>query len=450
LIYDLSKMNDLDVHTLSLGCVKSYIYYHDSKYYKHITEHFLSLTGGKYEKGVKWFVSNMARAMRKGAQGFRISLDGHTYTNNKLKIGFRGVKGFLEILEERGYIDIYKGTVLHWKVEGGKRMPEQIIPSCIIFKARTISLWGGVKIPNLWKELEDAACVEIRNRESRDQISTKGKNGVKEVRNQVIKYNDSLSGANILFDGKPIADVEYKRVFLDSIHIAGRIYAQGGGVQLLPQKLRSERLTIDGEAVVELDYSAIHPNICYQLLLTCDGFNVKDVMGDDFSPYGADLSFIEVNEEAVKYKESITGKKHDPLRNLAKMAILIGMNSADKAQAVAGLSNKIRNDSDNPVASQQFYGLGKISSQSVLDALKEHNDFISNQFFSDRGVFLQNTDSKIMMEVVDIMIQKGHTILTYHDSAIVKSSAEEDLREAMIAAWLFVMGDTTFCKVDKK
>ena len=86
----------------------------------------------------------------------------------------------------------------------------------------------------------------------------------------------------------------------------------------------------------------------------------------------------------------------------------------------------------------------------MLDAVQEHNDWIAEKFFSDQGVFLQNTDSKIMMEVVDTMIQKGYTILTYHDSAIVKSSGEDDLRDAMLQAWKTVLGDTTFCKIDKK
>jgi hypothetical protein len=32
----------------------------------------------------------------------------------------------------------------------------------------------------------------------------------------------------------------------------------------------------------------------------------------------------------------------------------------------------------------------------------------------------------------------------------LKESAEQDLYEAMINAWKTVLGDTTFCKVDKK
>lgn len=450
MIYDLSKMNEIDVHSLSLSCVRSYLYYHESKYYKHVIDDLLSLTNGKWDKAVKWWVSNSIRAIEKGAKGFRISLDGKTYTDNKLSIGFRGVKSLLEFLESKGFIDIYKGFVIHWKIENGKRVPERVMSSCIALKNRALELCSVKVKRGLWKDLEDNQVVEINSRVTKEQLSTKGKNGVKEVRNKMIGYNDSLSGADIKFNGKPIADIEYKRVFLDSMYIAGRIYAQGGGVQLLPQEIRSEFLTIDDEPVVELDYSAIHPNICYQMLLSYDNFNIRDVMGEDFSPYGADLSFMEIDQHMLQQKEKLTGKKHNPIRNLCKIAILVGMNSVDLKQAVGGLSGKITEDRKKIIEEQDFYGLNEISSRLVLEAVQEHNDWISNRFFSDQGVMLQNTDSKIMMEVVDMMIQKGHTILTYHDSAIVKQSAESDLRKAMIDAWQLILGDITFCKVDKK
>lgn len=451
MIYELSKMNEIEVHSLSLSCVRSYLYYHESKYYQSVTDTLLKHTEGKWSKGVKWFVSNMARALNKNAKGFRISLDSNTYADNKLNIGYRGVKALVEFLEKKSYIDVYKGYVIEWKVVNGKRVPERTMSSCVVLRKRALDLWETSEhIPNLWADVESSDCVQVRNRETKEVLSTKGKVGIKEIRNKMNEFNDSLSGADIKFDGQPIADVEYKRVFLDSMEIAGRIYAQGGGVQLLPQKLRSELLTIDSEPVVELDYSAIHPNICYQILYTYDNFNVKDVMGNDFSPYGADLSFLKVNAEMVKYKESLTGKSHNPIRNLAKIAILVGMNAVDKKQAIGGLRGKIKEDAKKSVEDQDFYGVGEINSLLVLEAVQEHNDFISEKFFSDQGVFLQNTDSRIMMVVVDQMLQKEHTMLTYHDSVIVKQSAEKDLREAMFNGWQSILGDTTFCKVDKK
>jgi len=451
LIYDLSKMDQIDVHSASLMCIRSYLFYHESKYYQHVTDHFLAGTEGKWSKAVKWFVSNSARCVESNAKGFRISLDKDAYTGNKLKIGYRQVKSFLSWLESKSYIDIYKGFVIEWKVEGGKRIPERTMSSLVIMKPRSLELWDKSYIPDLWKSLDGESSVEIRDRKTKKELSGKGKVGIKEVRKEMNWYNDSLCGANITFDDRPIADVQYKRVFLDNLTIAGRVYAHGGGVQLLPQQLRSDRLKIDGEAVVELDYSAIHPNICYQLLYSGDGFNIRDVKGEDFSPYGADLSFVDVDNTLKEHYEKITGKVHDPRRQLAKLAILIGMNSVDKQSALGAMSSKIGQDRRKEVKDQEFYAIPSgVPVAKILDKIQEHNDFISNKFFSDQGVFLQNIDSKIMMQIISTMLQEGHTVLAYHDSCVVKESAEQCLREAMYSAWEYVLGDTTFCKIDKK
>ena len=181
MIYDLSKMSEIDVHSLSLSCIRSYLYYHESKYYKFFTDSILTHTDGKWSKGVKWFVSNTARAMKSGSNGFNISLDNHTYVDNKLGIGFRGVKALLEFLEENSYIDIYKGFVVEWKVVDGKRVPERTVPSCLVFKKRIYDLCGTKNIPNLWGAIEHEGCVEIKNRKTQEIMSGKGKVGIKEV-----------------------------------------------------------------------------------------------------------------------------------------------------------------------------------------------------------------------------------------------------------------------------
>lgn len=451
MIYDLSKMDDMSRHQISLSCVNGFIHYHDSKYYRHVVDEMLEVTEGKWSKAVKWWVSNSARAMNNQATGFYISLDNHAYVDNKLGIGWRAVKSLLDFLEKKAYIHIYKGYVESWKVEGGKRIPDECVKSCIILRERSLSLWGNLSsIPDMWKEMEESACVEVKNRKTKEILSTKGKVGIKEARSGMIYYNDSLKEADISFAGRQIATVQYKRVFLDSMDIAGRVYAQGGGVQLLPQKYRSSELKIDGEPVVELDYSAIHPNICYQMLLR-DGLNVYDVMGKDFHPYNADLSFVEIDNTLKQEWEFEFNKKHDPRRALAKLAILIGMNSVDDKKAIGALSGKIYDDRCKKKEDQELYAITeKVPCVRILEELRKHNSFIGGKFFSDQGVYLQNIDSKIVMEIVNTMVQKGHTVLVYHDSVLTKQSAEQDLHDAMFNAWKTVLGDTTFCKVDKK
>lgn len=453
LIYNLSEMGDKDAYTVNLSCVRSYVYYHESKYYRKVTEEMLEATNHKWDEAVKWWVSNSARALGKRARGFVFSLKAETYSKSKQGIGYRKVKKLVEWLESRGYIDVYKGYVKTWQVVDGVRQPEEVVPSCMIFRKRTLDLWEGVDSSyNLWTEQENNDLAIVRDRISKETLPNRGRRGMKDIKEEVRTMNTRLEGADITFDGKPIADIAYRRIFTGDLEKGGRLYTLGGGVQLLPQEIRSELLRIDGEPVVELDYSCIHPNICYQMMFNKDGFSVYDVMGHDFSPYDADLSFLSVDQQAKEEWEKLTGRPHNPVRELAKLAILIGMNSNDKNSAAWTLGSKVKQDrAKKKIEEQDFYALTSSSEwASVLEAVQKHNDFIADMFFSDAGIMLQNIDSKIMMRIVGAMGELGHDVLAYHDSVMVKASAEDDLYCAMVDAWRSVLGDTTFCKISKK
>lgn len=445
-------MTEQQMYSINLQCVRSYLFYHESKYYKKLIDQVSEHTNDKWSEAVRWWISNSARAIKKKANGIVFSLDLHTYTRSKQGIGYRKVKSLVDFLESKAYIDIYKGYVKSYKMHKGKLIPDDVVPSCMIFRERTKEMWKGVNTSyNLWKDLEDNDLAIIRNRETKEVISSRGHKGFKSIKSEVKSMNELLSGCEITFDDKPIADVAYRRIFSGDLESGGRLYTLGGGVQLLPQNIRASSLKIDGEPVVELDYSCIHPNICYQLMFNTDGFNIYDVMGKDFSPYDADLSFLKVDGKLKKEWEKKTGNPHNPVRQLAKLAILIGMNSNDMNSAAWTLGNKVKLDRSKPIEDQEFYALvGQTDYSSVLLAVRQHNDFISEHFFSDAGIMLQSIDSKIMMRIVGAMGAKGHSVLAYHDSCLVKASAEKDLWDAMYSAWEAVLGDKTFCKVDKK
>lgn len=445
MIYDLQQMKELDRQSIILSTHNSYLYYHTSSYYQPVYEKLIEHTKGKWEKAVRWFVSNSARSIKQKGSGFTISLDQSYYSGSKMGIGFRGVKQFLMWAEEKSYIHIYRGYVYEWKMEEGKRVPCKTIASRVILRPRALEMWEEIKdkIPNLFRDMDVKSFCVLRDRKTRQEIE-----GVfsEEDKGFMTKYNDSLHESNITFRGKEICVPQYTRTYTGSVDITGRLYAAGGGVQLMPQNIRSKHLKIDGEPVVELDYSSMHPNICYQLMLNNGIEPVLDILGQSFDPYAADLSFIDVNQEKMN-----EFKGQNPIRHLAKLAILIGMNSVDKGSAVGALSSKIAEDRKKAKKDQLFYALDtKIPVGLVFDAIQKHNDLIADVFFTDRGVVLQKYDSDVMINVIDTMIQKGHSVLCYHDSALVKKSAEFDLYEAMVQGWKEVFGDTTFCKVERK
>ena len=241
-----------------------------------------------------------------------------------------------------GYITVYKGYVSSWKSTDNGLTPEYVVGSYVVLHSQLIDKFHQLSDKNMNVKWDEINVVEIRNRETGEVMSNKGKKGVAEQRAKMQNYNNSLKDADIKYRGNPVCTVEYKRIFLDTMDIAGRLYVDGGGVQILGQRLRSEHLTIDDEPVVELDYHAIHPSILYQYLLW-DGCNAYDLLGSDFSPYGADMSFVPIVQEEIDKQSKLLGKKYNPLRNLVKLAILIGINSVDRSQAVGAMAGKVVN-----------------------------------------------------------------------------------------------------------
>ena len=446
MIYNMKAMGDDEQCKVVLSCAVSYLYYHDAKYYRKHTDYLMKRLPS-HEKAIRWFVSNSARAFRLGAKGFYVSLSSNSYTSSKQGIGYRKVVSLLEWLEKEGYVDIYKGYVKEW---GQNKQIEKTIPSCVVFSDKWINVWQGERHAyNLWKELESDVVV-IRDRETKENKPTRGHRGVTQMKQSMERYNGSLKGADITFDGTPIADIMFSRIFSEDLEHGGRLYAVGGGVQTIPSELRRSKIKIDGEPVAEIDFCAMHPNICYQLMHN-GGESVYDALGEDFDPYMADLSFITVNEARKQYWERLTGKKANPLRKLSKLAILIGMNAKDEQSAVCALSSKVLADRRKPESEQELYAIDStIPVKRVFDAIVEHNSYIAHHFFNDSGMMLQNIDSKIMMDVISTLIQKGITVLGYHDSCMVKESVANVVEDVMMQSWVNVLQDSTYCKTEIK
>ena len=171
--------------------------------------------------------------------------------------------------------------------------------------------------------LEDV--VEIRDRSTKLLKQTQGIKGVKEVREQVTNLNETLANTVIAYKGVPLAPTEYKRVFTDNLYGHGRFYVAGGGVQLLPAIYRSAYLTFNGERVVELDFSSLHPNLLYEQLEATGEYKpvdgeggVKEILGEGFKPYAADISNLAKVDEVVvqAHREKYDMPTYDPVRNL--------------------------------------------------------------------------------------------------------------------------------------
>lgn len=217
------------------------------------------------------------------------------------------------------------------------------------------------------------------------------------------KYNLMIGACDIRFDTdealvssdgtKPdFSAKNLYRVFNNArFDHGGRFY--GGWWQRINADRRSH-IVIDGEETTEIDYSAMHCRLCY------------DLSGKSLPP------------EVDPYL--IPGLEH--LRDAVKFAFLVLFNLSPNQRARA--DDKVKAMINN-----------KISFRDLLLTVERHHRPIKEWFRSGRGVELQWLDSKIASSVMGFCINHGIPCLPIHDSFIVPLSARKQLAHAMYHAY---------------
>lgn len=179
----------------------------------------------------------------------------------------------------------------------------------------------------------------------------------------------------------------------------GRAY--GALHQNLPKHMRPH-IYISGEKTVEIDYSAFHIRMLY-------------------------------HKEGIEYKEDpyvVCGGSE--LRDTFKAVALIAINTKNERAAYV----VIRKDLE-----AKGIPLPKVVKPLVwlVKTFREAHKPISKYLFSNIGIDLMNTDSKIMNNILMRLMDKGILGLPVHDSVIVAEQYEEILREIMVAEYENIM-----------
>ena len=410
----------------------SFLYFHKRKYYEGVVSHILKYTkrSVSVECSVRWLVSNSARCINNKNIGFKVYLDSNLYTKNKLGIGYRNTRELLDILEVEGYIDIYTGGVKVWCPITGT--PIEKYGSFIVFKDKFYDMWGSCVNTRTeykakeWRGVEEKCSVEINKRGTSEGMNMQGVKTIEQIRSEVDNINQHLKGFNITLRGEVIPAPFYIRKFIDSIDLGGRLYVDGGGVQMLPQHVRLKHLKFNGEEVVELDFSAIMPNTMSEQINLLGG-----ELDERHNPYGAKIDFVSGCAEQK--------------RDLIKKSLLIAFNARNKHTAIAALRKDVADEGRKSYG--KYNTLRNIDVVKVFDAVCEHNAHLKDFFFCDRGVELQRVDSDIIVHAATKLMEAGECFLLYHDSVIVRVGAKDVCIEYMRDAWRYVLGDNKFCRI---
>ena len=228
----------------------------------------------------------------------------------------------------------------------------------------------------------------------------------------VRRYNEAIERVAVSYAGRyPIACFIH-RVMNGAMDQGGRLY--GGQHETMPKECR-KHIQIDGEPTVELDYSALHPNL---LLWLTESPECAD-------PYSLIAEEAGLSREAVK----------------ALMLRLINSNAgADFCRTVTRSGNpeekaKVARDS-----AQAFEGFiegvpdGYTGGQ-FIEAVTRAFPAFGGLIGSGIGLTLQYHDSEIMADILTRCLDAGFIGLPVHDSVIVPISRQDEARRFMADAY---------------
>lgn len=399
----------------------------------------------KIKQTVSCFILNISKPIVFGQDTITLVLDNTVYSRRLIfdgrdvnrKISIKEHRSFLSWLDRENFISLKVGGVESYKIKNGLWVVDRTSSSSITIKDKLRDIFdsiGGDDKSKLTRSdlpiLKDNVILKDKNKK---KLTYKMTPHIKAMVDGVKEMNTVNNCSVISLDGKDF-DVQGSKIFNNSsFKDGGRTYLMGDyNIQGLSKELRNQ-ITINGEPVVEVDYSALHPSIVAEI----EG---GDLNGND--PYG-----IQIEGYDVKV-----------LRKIAKLALIImfnvqedtiqrGLNSASKALHTEILKNP-------KLSPKTLFMEGKIPKETIdtkeiLGALMERNYFAGNWFFQGKGLVLQHIDSNMMDFIIAHFTQRGEVAIPIHDSIIVRKSLRKECYKVMEEAYHTVLGSTTNCRLSE-
>ena len=178
----------------------------------------------------------------------------------------------------------------------------------------------------------------------------------------------------------------------------------------MPEKDR-DRLYIDDEPTVEIDYSGLHINLVYALLDNEERYSGKD-------PYAISLNQYKLSEENK--------------RTLAKQLMLMALNASDERAAINAFKKWLIKEQKNRLG---LPDLKDVTIRPIIEALKNKHKHMQNMFFSGAAKGLMALDSLILEYIIEECLKHNVTVLPVHDSIIVQRRYKEYAEQLMEDAY---------------
>jgi hypothetical protein len=323
---------------------------------------------------------------------------------------------------------------------------------------RHARIWATEKLVNEFKNVKpycggDFNLVELKSKKQRyDNGRLKRKKGkllllnksrtipfkenefTIQLRRKLEKINRINKKFKMTLDGVKL-DVAVKAVFTESFNYHGRVYANGSN--RFQQYSGEDRscILIDGEPVIERDYSGLHPRMLYAQ----EGIQFNE------DPY-----MIVSGNPAVRpfLKTMLLTMVNSETFNEAQLACNAWLNPeyVQDGKGVIAIY-KYQNDLMSETGKEDFEEKckqAKAVKKTGIDTakplmekfLKEHERIRKYLCSGNKtGMKLMNKDSKIALYVCKYFINKKIPVLPVHDSFIVQAKYKQELKTIMDKAY---------------
>lgn len=212
---------------------------------------------------------------------------------------------------------------------------------------------------------------------------------------KVIGINEALASTDVRTSAGVPVGAGVVRIFNGNMNRGGRFYALGSSWQNIPATERP-RISIDGEPVVELDYSTLHPSLLYA--------EVGAVPPHDSYAIG------------------------NWPRPLVKKALLVLINASNLPAVRVYLAHCPEMAALGPADEQDALHTASL----VIADIKRVHQPIAKFFHADTGARLMRVDSDLACAVQDKLRRQGIVTLPVHDSFLVQERHVDALEDAML------------------
>ena len=368
-----------------------------------------------------------ATSNKKGGECFGVSLNKDKYA--KSDYSYAAMTKILTALFDNGYGELFKGNPATYSKGFSKKAGNQYRAhmSCFVMSDKFIDTLNTGYVINKAKpeptRLSPTEYVELRITlpdGTKGSLPSKKVTGTKLHKDFVKTVNDHLIETSITNKYGVDLVVEYKQVFGETVADYGRFYSTYSNTSQ-PER---HSYIIQGESVVEVDYSSMHP----RMLAEMDSVELSK----SFYPY------LTKNRKSVLKDYSEADHK-----GIYKVALICMFNSKSP-QGVAGSVREGILDKGFEIPK------GSSLVKDIIEDLKQHNPYLLKYFGEGSSKLLQRKDSMIAEIIMQRLIKRGIGFLCYHDSFLVPHSARLTLENIMHSAWESVLGSNNNCMVDTK